>query len=66
MARRKDLVSGSASSTTATAADSSAARVLAGQDEIKDWQEDVYRALHQHPELSSHEVKTAARAGRAA
>jgi len=38
------------------------ARVLAGQYGIKEWQEDAYRALHQHPELSDQEVRTAATA----
>ncbi len=41
---------------------SPAARVLSGQDEIKAWQEDLYRTLHQHPELSDEEVNTAAAA----
>lgn len=49
-------------SNTETAAGSPAALVLAGQDEIKEWQEAVYRRLHQHPELSNEEVKTAAAA----
>jgi len=62
MARAEDRVSGSASSKTETAADSSAARVLAGQDGVKEWQEDVYRTLHQHPELSNQELNTAATA----
>ena len=62
MPRAEERLSGSASSNTATAADSSAARVLAGQDGIKAWQEDVYRTLHQHPELSDREVNTAATA----
>src|SRR5919199_469164 len=62
MTRAEDRVSGSASSNTETAADSSAARVLAGQDGIKEWQEDVYRSMHQHPELSNQEVHTAATA----
>jgi hippurate hydrolase len=61
--RAVDANSGSASSNTTAAADSAAARVLSGQDEIKAWQEDVYRTLHQHPELSDMEVKTAAAAG---
>jgi amidohydrolase len=39
-----------------------AAGVLSGQDSITDWQQDVYRSLHQHPELPNQEVKTAARA----
>ncbi len=37
-------------------------RVLAGQPRIRDWQEDVYRTLHRRPELSDHEMKTAAAA----
>jgi amidohydrolase len=60
MAKAEDRAAGSASSNMETAADSSAARVLAGQDGVKDWQEDVYRTLHQHPELSNQEVHTAA------
>jgi hippurate hydrolase len=36
--------------------------VLAGQEGIKAWQEDVYRTMHQHPELSNQEVHTAATA----
>jgi amidohydrolase len=47
---------------TATATDSVAASVLAGQEGIKDWQEDVYRIIHHHPELGNQEVKTAATA----
>lgn len=62
MARAEDRVSGSASSDTETVAHSSAARVLAGQDGITEWQEDAYRTLHQHPELSNQEVNTAAMA----
>jgi hippurate hydrolase len=34
--------------------------VLAGQDDLRSWQEDLYRALHEHPELSDQEVHTAA------
>jgi hippurate hydrolase len=33
--------------------------VLTGLDEIRDWQEDCYRDLHRHPELSHHEFRTA-------
>ena len=36
--------------------------MLAGQDAIGAWQEAVYRALHQHPELPDQEVHTAATA----
>jgi amidohydrolase len=38
------------------------ARVLAGQEGLQEWQEEVYRTLHQHPELSDQEVNTAAMA----
>lgn len=38
----------------------SAAAVLAGQPEIKDWQERFYTSVHEHPELGHQEVKTAA------
>ncbi len=34
--------------------------VLAGQDDIRSWQEDFYRRLHQHPELSHQEQHCAA------
>jgi hippurate hydrolase len=62
MARAEDRVAGSASSNVETPADSSAAHVLAGQDGLQEWQEEVYRTLHQHPELSNREVNTAAMA----
>jgi len=39
---------------------SAAASVLAGLDRIRDWQEEFYRHLHQNPELSHQEVRTAA------
>ena len=35
--------------------------VLAGLDGLRSWQEDVYRDLHQHPELSHEELATAAK-----
>jgi amidohydrolase len=35
--------------------------VLAGLDDIRGWQEEFYRDLHQHPELSHQEHRTAAR-----
>lgn len=35
------------------------AEVLAGQSKIKDWQEQLYRTLHQYPELGHQEVQTA-------
>ena len=62
MTRAKVQVASSASSRAVTATDSSAVRVLAGQDGIKQWQEEVYRAMHQHPELSNQEQQTAATA----
>jgi metal-dependent amidase/aminoacylase/carboxypeptidase family protein len=58
----KERISSSASSRALTATDSSAGRILAGQDGIKQWQEEVYRAMHQHPELSNQEQQTAATA----
>lgn len=33
--------------------------VMAGVDEVRVWQEDLYRDLHQHPELSHQEHRTA-------
>jgi hippurate hydrolase len=44
------------------AGQSAAARVLSGRDGIRQWQEDAYKSLHEHPELSDHEVATAATA----
>jgi hippurate hydrolase len=61
MAQLKDPGSRSPSSGTGRASDS-AARVLAGQDGIREWQENVYRTLHPHPELSDQQVNTAATA----
>lgn len=40
--------------------DGGVSAVLAGQSEIRDWQEDFYRTVHRHPELGHQEVKTAA------
>lgn len=40
---------------SATAAEA----VLARLDGVRGWQEDCYRDLHRHPELSHHEVRTA-------
>ncbi|SDS30378.1 amidohydrolase [Actinopolymorpha singaporensis] len=37
--------------------------VLAGLSDIRGWQEDFYRDLHQHPELSHHERRTAGKIG---
>jgi amidohydrolase len=42
-------------------AGSSAAAVLAGLDQMRGWQEDFYRDLHRHPELSHQERRTAGR-----
>jgi amidohydrolase len=38
---------------------SPAAAILGGLDQIRGWQEDFYRDLHQHPELSHQERRTA-------
>ncbi|QSQ27137.1 amidohydrolase [Pyxidicoccus parkwayensis] len=38
---------------------SAASRVMAGLGDIRTWQENFYRGLHQHPELSHHEYATA-------
>ena len=62
MARAGDRSSVSDANGTDTATASSVVRVLSGQDEIREWQEDAYRALHEHPELPHQEVKTAAAA----
>jgi hippurate hydrolase len=35
-------------------------RVLQGLDDVRPWQEDFYRRLHEHPELSHQEHETAA------
>jgi amidohydrolase len=35
------------------------ARVIDGLESVRGWQEDVYRDLHAHPELSHHERRTA-------
>jgi hippurate hydrolase len=40
-------------------ATSSASSVLAGLNTVRDWQEELYRDLHQHPELSHQERRTA-------
>lgn len=40
---------------------SDAAEVLTNQSKIQDWQEDLYRTLHQHPELGHQEIHTAAK-----
>lgn len=42
------------------ASDSAASSVLCGQQAARSWQEDLYRDLHQHPELSHQEQRTAA------
>lgn len=41
-----------------------AAEVLAGLDSTTVWQEELYRRLHAHPELSSQETQTAAEIAR--
>jgi amidohydrolase len=40
--------------------DSPAGHVLAGLSDITEWQEDLYRSLHHHPELPHQEHETAA------
>ena len=35
------------------------ASVLGSLDRVRGWQEDLYRRLHQHPELSHQEIRTA-------
>jgi amidohydrolase len=35
--------------------------ILAGLDSVRDWQEELYRDLHAHPELSHQERRTASR-----
>jgi hippurate hydrolase len=54
-------------SSRSSGAESAAAAgvVLQGQAEIRDWQETIYRTLHEHPELSNQEVETAATAAEA-
>src|SRR4051794_4636999 len=32
--------------------------VLSRQDQVRDWQEDLYRDIHRHPELSHQERRT--------
>ena len=34
-------------------------QVMANADDMRDWQEDLYRDVHQHPELSHQEHRTA-------
>ena len=40
--------------------------LLSGLSTIRDWQEDFYRDLHAHPELSHQECETAAQSRRPA
>lgn len=62
MGRKADRAARSTASTREAISSGPVSRVLAGQDAIREWQEDVYRAIHQHPELSNQEVHTAATA----
>jgi amidohydrolase len=41
------------------ASDSAVTSVLSGQEAARSWQEDLYRDVHQHPELSHQEHRTA-------
>jgi len=41
------------------ASDSAVSSVLSGQEATRPWQEDLYRDVHQHPELSHQEHRTA-------
>jgi hippurate hydrolase len=47
-----------------TGTGSSTANVLSGLDKTRPWQEDFYRHVHQHPELSHQEHNTAADVGK--
>ena len=60
MAKATDRSSVSDANGTGSAGDSSTARALSGLDDLKDWQEDFRRTIHQHPELADQEVRTAA------
>ena len=62
MANAADRSSVSDAEGSASAAPSSTARALAGLDGLKEWQEDLRRTIHQHPELAHQEVRTAAAA----
>jgi hippurate hydrolase len=62
MVRKADRATPEASSTGEATSEVSVSRVLAGQAAIREWQEEVYRAIHRHPELSNQEVHTAAAA----
>ena len=46
---------------TASASPGRVSDVVAGFDSLRQWQEDFYRDLHSHPELSHQERRTAAR-----
>jgi amidohydrolase len=41
------------------ASESAVSSVLSGLDDVRSWQEDMYRDIHQHPELSHQEQRTA-------
>lgn len=42
----------------------SATQALRGQNGVREWQENTHRTLHEHPELSDQEVRTAATAAK--
>jgi amidohydrolase len=60
VARANDAESTSSATGAAPMPDSRVNRILAKRAEIKQWQGDLYRTLHEHPELADQEVKTAA------
>src|SRR5512140_3298180 len=62
MAVSRDRQGPAAAGTSASGTEQAVSRVLSQQGQIKDWQENVYRTIHQSPELPDQEVKTAAAA----
>ena len=57
---------GSRSENTMTDSSTAVEALLSGLSTIRDWQEDFYRDLHAHPELSHQEYETAAQSRRPA
>jgi hippurate hydrolase len=60
VARANDAESTSSAPVAAPTGDSAVNHVLAGHAATTEWQGDLYRTLHEHPELGDQEVKTAA------